>query len=159
TMPSYPLALADAARAEQFRLLGAGLRLFSRPDVWSDPDGIAWAVGRRHGHAFAVTWLGPGWVLDPYARRRRPGDVAARLRAMAQADGARHGAELAAAVRRVRLGRHAGRLLWAVHQAVLSARCSVVRLPDFWLAHALWGPPPRPAAPLAAGAAGGAGGP
>jgi hypothetical protein len=39
----------------------------------------------------------------------------------------------------LRLGAHAERLLWAIHRAVLRARCSVLRLPERVLAQAVWG--------------------
>jgi hypothetical protein len=50
-----------------------------------------------------------------------------------------HRRRLAETVKRVRPGRHCERLLTAVHQQVLAAGCSVVRIADFELAAAVWG--------------------
>jgi hypothetical protein len=131
--------LADRVRAEQFALLGQARRLFSRFELWADGGGIPWAVSRVGGHAFAVTWLGPGWVVDPYAACRRAEALAAARDRVARATPAQHLQELTVAARRVRTGGHAERLLWLVHQRVLAARSSLVRVPDRLLAAALWG--------------------
>ncbi len=139
-MSSLPLILCDQRRLEQFHLLGRCCRPFEGYTTWTDGEGIPWAGKRVNGHCLAVTWLGPGWVFDDYARTQYGEAFAKRRQAIEQADDARHQAELAAAVNRVRLGRLAERLLWAVHQAVRTEQSSVVRLPDGLLRHYLWGP-------------------
>jgi hypothetical protein len=134
-----PFVLVDQTRAEQFALLGQARRLFARFEVWADGGGTPWAVLRIGAHAFAVTSLGPAWVFDPYAARRQAEALAAARDKVARATPDQHLQELAVAARRVRAGGHAERLLWLVHQQVLAARSSVIRVPDSLLAAALWG--------------------
>jgi hypothetical protein len=138
-MSSHPLFLIDVRRARQFTLLGQAHRLFHAYETWTDADGLAWAGVRLHEHAFAVTWLGPGWVFDAFAGGRRAEDLAAKQQAMGHADAEEHRRQLAKAVQRVRPGRHGERLLTIIHQQVLAAGCSVFRIADFELATAVWG--------------------
>jgi hypothetical protein len=138
-MDGHPFILADAVRARQFALLGRTVRLFRGYTIHADEKGIRWALKEVDGHGFAVTWLGPGWVFDDYARQRRAENLADRLKAMADADQACHEQHLADAISRLRLAGLAERILWAVHRAVLEARTSVVRLPDYVLRAAVWG--------------------
>jgi hypothetical protein len=133
------IALADKARLEQFALLGRTHSLFHGWAPAQDGDGVSWATQSLGPHQFAVTWLGPGWVFDAYAGRQWAQDLAARRQAMRQADEGRRRQELAGAVGRLRLGRRAERVLWAVHRAVLAGRRSVVRIPDVTLGRAVWG--------------------
>src|SRR4051794_2761983 len=100
-MEDHPLILADRVRREQFALLGYACRPFQGHELWTDPQGVPWAVTRVGGHAFAVTWLGPGWVFDPYSRQRRAEDLAARSQAMKEADADRHRQELAKVIQKV----------------------------------------------------------
>ena len=139
-MVCNPFVLADQVRVEQFFLLGRTPRLFQDYGTWTDEHGIAWAGVRRGDHCFAVTWLAAGWGFDPYACQRRAELLAVRHREMEQADGDRHEEEFARVLGRLRLGQCCERLLWAVHQQVLSARTSVFRVPDYVLADAVWGP-------------------
>jgi hypothetical protein len=144
-MTGLPLLLADAGRAEQFLLLGHSRKLFGGYSLHTDAAGLVWATKAVAGHTFAATWLGPGWVFDPAAQQRRVEDLRARRAAMAAADTERHRQELDAAVARMRLGPAAERLLWLVHQQVLRLRTSLLHLPDFLLAEAVWGHGKRPA--------------
>jgi hypothetical protein len=134
------LVLCDLARAEQFALLGLAGGLFRAYATSFDAEGVPWAVRRVRRHAFAVTWLGPGWVFDGFARGQRRPAWESAFAAVQSADASRHARELAAAVGRLRLGGHAERVLWAIHRRVLAARRSVVRLPDRDLGTAVWGP-------------------
>jgi hypothetical protein len=140
TRPAF--VLVDRARAEQFALLGTGLRLPSGSDPWTAPDGITWAVRRHGSHVFGVTWLGPGWVFDPYAARQRAETLAAARERMARATPDEHRRQLAAAAGHLRLGRHCERLAWLVHQQVLEAHSSLIKVPDFLARETLWGEAP-----------------
>jgi hypothetical protein len=135
----HSLILADPARQEQFALLGHTRRLFQDYALLPDDRGVAWAVKRVAGHPFDVTWLGPGWVFDPPSRLRRAEEFSARSRAVGEADPERHARELKKVLDKVRLGGHAERLLWAVHEQVRLARSSVVDPMDEWLAGKVWG--------------------
>jgi hypothetical protein len=138
-MDGHPLALADQARVEQFRLLGRACRLFMDYDLHIDKTAVAWAVAHASGHGFAVTWLGPGWAFDPHGQQRFADELLARKQAMMQADTARHRAELNQVIQRLHLGRRCERLLWAIDAATLKARRSLLHLPHAYLAEAVWG--------------------
>jgi hypothetical protein len=137
-MPGPPLLLADAYRAEQFLLIGRSRKLLDGYALYADGDGVVWATKTVAGHDFAVTWLGPGWVFDPFAQQRRSEDLRARRAEMASADAQRHRRELHAVVTGIRLGPTAERLLWLIHQQVLRLRTSLLHLPDALLAGAVW---------------------
>jgi hypothetical protein len=138
-MASRPFILVDRARAEQFALLGGVNRFFARFLVETDEEGVAWAVTRKGNHVFACTSLGPGWVFDRYAADQRAEELEVATRKMREADPGRHERELADAVRQIRLGPLSERLAWLIHQQVLNARSSVIKLPDALLASRLWG--------------------
>jgi hypothetical protein len=138
-MPGYPLILADADRAEQFLLLGRPRSLFDGFFQYTDGDGNMWATKAVVGHTFAVTWLGSGWVFDPCGRRRRAEELNTRQRAMLSATPERHQQQLEAVIAQLRFGAMAERLLWVIHQQVLRLRSSLLCLPDFILADAIWG--------------------
>jgi hypothetical protein len=144
-MPGPPLILADADRAGQFLLIGRSRKLLDGYGQHTDGDGIVWATKAVAGHGFAVTWLGPGWVFDPFAQQRRAEELRARRAEMAAASPERHRRELEAVIARVRLGTTAERLLWLIHQQVLRRRLSVLHLPDCLLAEAVWAGRERPA--------------
>jgi hypothetical protein len=137
-MPGLPLLLADASRAEQFLLLGRSPRLFGGYLLHTDGDGIVWATQTIAEQGFAFTWLGPGWVFDPSAQERRAEDLRARRARMRVADAQGQRQELDSVLARIRLGPTAERLLWLIHQQVLRLRSSVLHLPDFLLADAVW---------------------
>ena len=99
---------------------------------------------RRGDHCFAVTWLAAGWGFDLYACQRRAEPLAARRREMERANGHQHDEEFARVLGRLGLGECSERLLWTIHQQVLAARTSVLRLPDYVLADAVWGLDGRP---------------
>src|SRR5579871_747536 len=141
-MSCKPLVLVDRLRAEQFARLGAiqsGRRLFDGHRTWTDDKGIVWAGKYFDHHVFAVTWLGPGWVLDPEARRRQSERLARQYEIMAKASSKRHARELQAVFQLLHLGPHIERLLWLIHaQLVLGLRKSVLLLPDYLLAEVIW---------------------
>ena len=143
-MRGFPLILADAERAEQFLLLGKARCLFDGFAVQTAGDGIVWATKNLGGHTFAVTWLGPGWVFDAVAQVRWADDLSARRQAMREATPDRHRQELEVVVAQMHLGMMAERFLWLIHQQVLHLRTSVLRLPDYLLADAIWGTDKRP---------------
>jgi hypothetical protein len=144
-MHGPPLVLADASRAEQFLLLGRSRGLLDGYAVYRDGDGIVWGTKAVGGHGFAFTWLGPAWAFDPLARQRRAEDLRARQARMTAADAHIHRRELDAVLARMRLGPTAERLLWLVHQQVRRLRTSVLHLPDFLFADAVWPGRGRPA--------------
>lgn len=138
-MDHLPCVLADQDRLELFSVLGQSHRLFRDAEVWTDDNGVGWTGVRLNGIGIGLTWLGPGWVFDPQAREDRSADYAARLRTMQSAKRSRHRRKLALAARQLRLGAHAERLLWAIHQAVVGSGTSLLCLSDRWLATAVWG--------------------
>lgn len=137
-MVASPFILTDLVRAEQFARLG-GARALSDWCSWHDTSGVCWA-GQRVGEAWlGFTWLGPGWVFDPYAQARRSADHTARCEAMRRAEEGRHQEQLRLVSRRIPRGRRAERLLWAIHRRLLQQKLSVLRIADFELARAVWG--------------------
>jgi transcriptional regulator with XRE-family HTH domain len=135
----YPLVLADRLRAEQFHLLGRTRRLFGNYSMVQDANGVAWAIRKIAGHCFGLTWLGSGWVFDPYAQGQWAADLHCRQQRMRQASPEQHQAEFAKIVKELRLGILAERLIWAIHQRLLTARTSVFVTADLWLGQAVWG--------------------
>lgn len=138
-MTDTPFVLTDRVRAEQFLLLGRTRRLFQPLTFHVDRDGIAWATKQVGGHVFAVTWLGPGWVFDPFASRVWADKLTACLLAVRRAKSETHQQELRRVLARLRLGAHSERLLWLIHQQVMQARSSLLQLADISLAAAVWG--------------------
>lgn len=138
-MNEHSLVLADQERLQQFFLVGDGPRLLKSPQCWRDAEGIPWAAIHLGDHCFAATPLGPGWVFDSYALAQQKDKVEAREVELASASAEQLEEEGRAALHRVRLGGHAERLLWAIHRAVLSAQASLLIVPDFLLAKAVWG--------------------
>jgi len=139
-MSRHSLVLADAARAEQFDLLGRGRRLFSDAETVIDDDGVGWAVAAVGTAAIALTWLGPGAVFDAdTATEEEVAGARARLAAMAGADAGRYRRELAAAAARLRETDRVSRVLWSIHGHVLAARSAAVNIPDVEFAAAVWG--------------------
>jgi hypothetical protein len=138
-MSSNPFLPVDQARVEQFHLLGCRHRLLSDFEVYTSEDGIAWAVSRASDHAFGVTWLGPGWVFDPYAAQQRANDLATTTEKVRLAPEDQHIRELAEAIRLIRLGPHSERLLWLIHEQLLASRSSLIKLSDIDIGTTLWG--------------------
>ena len=142
-MFDHPFVLMDADRAEQFRLLGCTSRLFLGYEIWIDPLGIVWGTKRVGGHCFAVSLLGPSWVFDRYGRERRAQKFAEAQETMKQADAVAQRQQLDRIISGLKLGRVAERVLYAIHQRVMQAKRSVVRIPSGLLASAVWGPGSR----------------
>jgi hypothetical protein len=138
-MSGRPLILADANRAEEFLLLGRSRRLWEGFRIHTNADGTVWATTGRDSHVFAVTWLGPGWVFETAAPERWAQELKERQDAMRTASPEQHQDELRAIIARLRLGIIAERVLWLGHQQVLRLRTSLLVLPDFLLAEAIWG--------------------
>jgi hypothetical protein len=138
-MMEHALVLAAADRLELFLSLRGTRRLFQTAQVWTDDNGIAWAVARAGRHAVAVTWFGPGWVFDPQARQHRAAEWARQWAAMEQATPAQHRRQLNRVVQRLRLGGQAERLLWCIHATALSQHTSLLTLADLTLGEAVWG--------------------
>ena len=137
-MFGVPFVLADQDRTEQFALLARTRRLFRGFEVWTDAGGITWARKRVGRHCFGISLLGPGWVFDPHAQQRRAEALLQRRQVMHEATkGAREA--LNRIVAGLGLGPIAERVLWAVHQRIVQAKRSVVRIPDTLLAQAVWG--------------------
>jgi hypothetical protein len=143
-VPGLPLILADANRADQFLLIGRSRKLLDGYSIQNDAEGIVWATKTVAGHGFVFTWLGPSWVFDPVAQKRQAEDVRSRRAAMTAADPERHHQELDAIAEKIRMGPTAERLLWLIHQQVLLRRTSVLQLPDYLVADALWEDKKRP---------------
>lgn len=138
-MSSNAFILADRDRLEQFAVIARGNRLFRGFEVWHDADGTAWARRRVGRHCIAVCLLGPSWVFDPHAQARWAEDLADRRRHFEQRLPAEHRKDLERIIAGLRLGPIAERLLWAIHQRVVEAKRSVVRMPDDRLARLVWG--------------------
>lgn len=133
-----PFVLADAARAEQFLLIGRGDCLRDGT-ISVDGDGVGWRVTRIGIHVAGFTWLASGWAFDEYARQRHSDRLQERRTTVRNATTEQHSAELAKTLHALRLGAFAERLLWTIHQHVLTFRTSVIMLPDRLLAQRLWG--------------------
>lgn len=114
--------------------------------LWQDLDGVTWAVrlvpspgeGRDRFFGFSISWNGSALNLDPAARNR----YARALRKVIEAPApgvaqARQG--LIETARQMRLYTPAEQMLWAIHQAVMTQRCSTVLLPDVLLGQYIWG--------------------
>jgi hypothetical protein len=138
-MPGLPFVLADKDRIAQFALLARTRQLFRDCEFWNDGQGLTWASRRIGDHCFAVSLLGPGWVFDDYARQARAEDLAARRAALEQVDTEERRRQLDEILARLQFGAVTERVLWAVHQRVMQAKSSVVRIPDRLLAQAVWG--------------------
>src|SRR5262245_62343245 len=138
-MSHHPLILADQDRLELFANLGQSRALFHDAQVWTDDEGTAWMGTRAGATGVAVTWLGPGWVFDAQARQERAEEYEARRQAMQETAKGRHRNKLKGVARRVRLGGHAERLLWAVHAAARASGTALLTLSDEWMAAAVWG--------------------
>ena len=111
-----------------------------RDDLISiDSQGVPWIYARLGVHGFAVTWLGAGWVFDPFASQQRAEKLELCRREIAAADHDRHRLELRRVVERLRLGPLGERLLWSIHRLVLETRSSVIRVSDLALGQAAWG--------------------
>lgn len=130
----------DQARAHQFRWLGSAWRPFDQFAIHTDDDGVVWAVKRVNQFGIGYTWLGPGWVFDPYAQQRCHEELACKRREMAVATRSQHWSLLNEVRAQFSIGKHAERLLWFIHQSIWSRRRSVLRFPDYMLADVLWGP-------------------
>jgi transcriptional regulator with XRE-family HTH domain len=138
-MAGLPLLLADKARARQFALIGQTRRLLRDGKPKQLRNRLPWVVRCKDGYAFAATSLGPGWVFDPYARKQRSAELKVSRKKWREATPAQHGEQLHDLTNRLRFGPLSQRMLWAIHQLVLSCRQSVVRPPDCVLAVAIWG--------------------
>jgi len=134
-----PLVIVDRDRAAQFALLGSVVRLFQDFQIWSDAEGITWAGKRLGNFGFGVTWLGSGWVFDPVAAERWADRLASQRQMMEEATTKRHHRELDHDLELIQLGRLTERLLWVIHQSVVTLGSSVIRLPDHLLRTAVWG--------------------
>jgi hypothetical protein len=137
-MSKCTFVIADRYRAEQFRRIAIGKGLFKGAEVQTDGDGIPWLVKPVEDSLFAVTCFGPGWVFDPYAQQLRSEDWEQRRQNALQMETTQQQVTLNQVVEDLCLGNQAERLLWAIHQAVLETRSSVLVLPDFALGKYLW---------------------
>jgi hypothetical protein len=138
-MPGLPFVLADKDRIDQFALLARTRKLFRDREVWNDAQGGTWARWRIGDHCFAVSLLGPGWVFDDYARQARAHALAERRTALEQADAEERRRQLNEIIAGLQFGPITERVLWAVHQRVVQAKLSVVRIPNRLLGQAVWG--------------------
>ena len=138
-MSTDPFILADRARIVQFGWIGSERCLFQSGECCVDSQGVAWAEKRLGPYCFATTWLGPGWVFDPFSQAHWAADYEVRRAAMTAADDARHAQQLADVVGRLKLGRLAERMLWTIHGKVVEQKRSVVVFADFEIADGLWG--------------------
>lgn len=138
-MNGHLTVLADQDCVDLFGLLGQFRRIFQDAKTWTDPAGIAW-MGKQVGHhGIAITWLGSGWVFDSEAQLLRAEEYETRMEAMRCAKPGKHDRKLAEVVEALHLGRHAERLLWAIHVAVRAYETSLLTLSDKWLGSMVWG--------------------
>lgn len=121
-MSTDPFILADRARIVQFGWIGSERCLFQSGECCVDSQGVAWAEKRLGPYCFATTWLGPGWVFDPFSQAHWAADYEVRRAAMTAADDARHAQQLADVVGRLKLGRLAERMLWTIHGKVVEQK-------------------------------------
>jgi hypothetical protein len=138
-MTAHPLVLADRHRLEAFAMLARPRSLQHQTHVWVDEDGTPWIAANGKSVAIGLTTLGAGWVWDTEARQQRKQEYEASLHILQQASPASNNKKLHEAIRRLRLGGHAERLLWAIHGAVRQSLTSLLHLPDVYLAEAVWG--------------------
>jgi hypothetical protein len=143
-MMDHRFVLADRCRVVAFAALGEVRGLIRSGDRFVDGQGVAWGYGQVGGAAVGVTPLGPGWVWDPEARAERAADFARQFEGMRATPRRARASAINRVLACLRLGRHAGRVLWAVHRAVMATGTSLLLVPDEWLARAVWGQATRP---------------
>jgi len=113
--------------------------------IWTDSQGTGWAVrlvplAAQHAYpGLAISWDGAGRVIDPLAREEYQRAVEQKLAELDSGSEAAARQHLRQIADRMWLYRHAEQLLWAVHQAVLIQRSSLVLLPDVALGQVIWG--------------------
>jgi len=129
--------LVDWERRDAFAFLGAACRPFARPRLSVDAAGIAWSWVANGGSAFGFTSLGPGRVWAEGGVE--PADLVSRIAAMKGKDALAHRVALRRASSELRLGGHAGRLLWCLHTIALAQKTSLMTIADERLGAAVWG--------------------
>jgi hypothetical protein len=115
--------------------------------LWTDQDGIEWAVRLAGGlgpdrntlYGFAINWHDHGELLDPDVRSHLQQAIVGGLSHAAPPGAADPNARRRRVSNRLRLYRPAEQLLWATFAAVRQQRSSVVLLPDVMLGQVLWG--------------------
>jgi hypothetical protein len=113
--------------------------------IWTDANGVGWAVrlvplAGRHAYAgLAISWSGGGRVIDPVARDEYRRAVEEKMAELDLESEAATGHKLQQLADRMWLYKHAEQLLYAIHQAVLIQRSSIILLPDVALGQVIWG--------------------
>lgn len=141
---SRPFVIADSARVEQLLHLGASRRPLDPCKAWGDRSGLPWCGGHVGRNWFAISGLGPGWVFDAHAQTRRKDELENLRRQVLKLSEANCGLHFESILTALRLGSVCERLFWSIHERILQARRSVVRIPDVWLASRIWNHGSRP---------------
>lgn len=115
--------------------------------LWQDRDGVMWAVrlvpskglDKDSLFGFSISWNGSALPLDPRVRDEYEQAVNRAILAPEQSKLKKARRALDTVARQLRLYTRAAQMLWAIHQAVVSQRCSTVLLPDVLLGQLIWG--------------------
>ncbi len=137
-MTSDPFVLFDRGRLRAFARIAAP-GLLRDAAASTDPAGVRWLWVGHGESAVGLTWLGPGCVWDAAWAAAHPDELARSRTAMIGATPARHRTEFKSVLSHLRLGGIAGRVLYAVHRAVLARKSSLLAVADTWLAEMVWG--------------------
>lgn len=132
--------LADVQRVEQIGIIGQLSHLMTGFDVYFDDQGLAWSVKQVGGHCFAATWPGSNRIFDPESRVRGLVEWRNATESIRCADQQEQLRQLQRRSSAIQAGPRAERLLWAIHQRILTEKQSVVTPADADLAEAVWGP-------------------
>lgn len=143
-MQSEPFVLIDLERMLAFTHLASGPHSLRQTRTSTDESGVTWTWVEVGHTALGLSWLGPGRVWDATWIAANQNEHAHLLEAVKSADSARHRAEFGCVIANLRLGGLAGRVLHAVHLAVLFQKSSLITMADVWLGEMVWGQISKP---------------
>jgi hypothetical protein len=131
--------LADCRRVRQWPALAITGGVFAAGALsgWL-AEGIPWAARRVGDFGFATSAL-PNWIFEDAVRASHADAVAAHLDELRGLNEEQLRFRFRDDRERLRFGRSAVRLVWAVHAAVLAQKSSRVVLAERVLARAVWG--------------------
>jgi hypothetical protein len=138
-MQNEPFSLIDLDRVGAFGHLASGYRSLREAHTSTDRSGVTWSWVEVGQTAIGFTWLGPGRVWDTDWVATHQAEHACALEEMRNANPLKHQAEFRRVISHVRLGGLSGRVLYGVHQAVLSQKSSLITLADVRIAEMVWG--------------------
>lgn len=143
-MLRYSFVMSDCDRARAFAVLCRTQGMFKSSHLARDSEGLPWSIVNAEGIAFGVPLLGQGWAFDPHAQRRRRDRLEERHAQVFRWTEPKQREELHKTTVGLRFGPLTNRLLWYIHQTMISRERSVFRLPDDQLREAMWGRNDRP---------------